>query len=264
MRLHRFFSHETIPEQRVEKIEGKDRKSTNNLITHKLANDQWRRVFRFGPGDRVILFDGSANDYVCEIKEYQGGNAHDGGEVILKIIEVNRNNVKPIRDVSLYAAIVKKDTFEWIAEKATELGVSNIVPVVAERSEKKNLNMERLEKIVIEASEQSGRSTVPSVHSVIDLNEALTDIVKRKQPAIVFDPSGVLFSEKDFGEVGDVGGAGKNRDARTTAVFIGPEGGWSADELKTFEKSGIKILSLGPQILRAETAVVAALSRLVF
>ena len=254
MRLHRFFSNDPV----VPTIESGNQNDRNDLITRSSATAQWKKVFRFGPGDRVILFDGSGRDFTCEILEYKGGNGNGEGETVLKIIESHENNVKPRCDVSLFAAVVKKDTFEWIAEKATELGVSDIVPVIAERSEKKSLNVERLEKITIEASEQSGRGTVPRIHTVIDLPDALAEITKRKQPAIVFDPSGVKFSQKYFAafDVAD--------DGVSVVVFIGPEGGWSESELELFRQSGIPVLSLGPQILRAETAVVAALSQFVF
>jgi 16S rRNA (uracil1498-N3)-methyltransferase len=127
--------------------------------------------------------------------------------------------------------------------------------VIAERSEKKNLNAERLEKIVIEASEQSGRGTVPTIHPVVAFSEALADVVKRKLPGIVFDPSGTKFSQNDFADF--------SVDANI-AAFIGPEGGWSPDEIAAFKQANIPVLSLGQQILRAETATVAALSRLVF
>jgi 16S rRNA (uracil1498-N3)-methyltransferase len=254
MRLHRFFSHDPI----VSTIESGNQNDTSDLITQKSATAQWKKVFRFGPGDRVVLFDGTGRDFTCEIIEYKSGNGNRDDETILKIIEVCENNVKPRCSVSLFATLVKKDTFEWITEKATELGVSDIVPVIAERSEKKNLNKERLEKIAIEASEQSGRATVPEIHPVIGFADAVVDVVKRKRPAIAFDPSGIKFSEKTFADFGNSDSTG------SIAVFIGPEGGWSPGELNAFKKAGIPILSLGPQILRAETAAIAALSRLVF
>ena len=252
MRLHRFFS----PQEILQTIGSGNQNVTSDLITRSSATAQWKKVFRFGPGDCVILFDGTGKDFTCEILEYKGENGKEEEETVLKIIEVRENNVKPVRNVSLFASIVKKDTFEWIAEKATELGVSDITPVIAERSEKKNLNMERLEKITVEASEQSGRGTVPTVRQAVPFFDAvgkvLAESAKRKQPAVAFDPSGIKFSQKAFEALADV------------AVFIGPEGGWSSDELAAFKKADIPVLSLGPQILRAETAVVSALSRLVF
>jgi len=250
MRLHRFFSNDPV----VPTIESGNQNDRNDLITRSSATAQWKKVFRFGPGDRVILFDGSGRDFICEILEYKGGNGDSDEETVLKIIESHENNVKPRCNVSLFAAVVKKDNFEWIVEKATELGVSDIVPIIAERSEKKNLNTERLEKITVEASEQSGRGTVPRVHVVISLEDALAEIKKRKQPAIVFDLSGIKFSQKDFDVFVD----------SDIVIFIGPEGGWSENEINLFKQTGVQVVSLGPQILRAETAVIAALSRLVF
>ncbi|NDE68149.1 RsmE family RNA methyltransferase, partial [bacterium] len=135
-------------------------------ITHYLGSDQWRKVFRFKAGDKVILFDGSGFDFLCEIQSYTA-NTQGRGEkssescAEVKILEVMNNVVVPVRETSLFCAVLKKDTFEWVVEKATEMGVSRIVPVLAERSEKKNLNIERLQKIIIEASEQSGRGTLP-------------------------------------------------------------------------------------------------------
>lgn len=79
------------------------------------------------------------------------------------------------KDVWLCMAIVKKDNFEWIVEKGTEIGVNHFVPVVAERSEKKDLNMERLIKIAREASEQSGRGTVPEIHPVMTLEDIFSN-----------------------------------------------------------------------------------------
>jgi RsmE family RNA methyltransferase len=94
------------------------------------------------------------------------------------------------------------------------------------------------------------------------LAEVLKDTrIVSNSSAIVFDPSGRKFTEDDF-TIGK-GGEGKHKDD-TVAVFIGPEGGWSSEELELFKKVGLPILSLGPQVLRTETAVVAVLSRLVF
>lgn len=251
MRLHRFFS----PEKILYTKENRDQNDTSDLITRKSATAQWRKVFRFGPGDRVVLFDGTGVDFVCEILEYKGKNGSLDQSTVLKIIECHENNVKPTCRVSLFVAVVKKDTFEWITEKATELGVSDIVPMVAERSEKKNLNIKRLEKIVIEASEQSGRGYLPRIHSVENFKDVLAEIKEKKQQIMAFDPTGVKFSKENL--VIDV-------NSFEVVVFIGPEGGWSERELSDFKRENVPIFSLGPQILRTETAVVAVLSLLVF
>jgi 16S rRNA (uracil1498-N3)-methyltransferase len=197
--------------------------------------------------ERVIVFDGSGYDFVCEIQEYQGS------EVVLNILEKKLNSTKPLHHVVLYAAIIKKDNFEWIVQKATELGVSDIVPVLSDRSEKKNINTERLEKIIREAAEQSGGGILPRLHQVVSLRELLSSkslLGGMVSSAVVFDPTGEKLSargpEKIYGSVG---------------LFIGPEGGWSAEEISAFKKAGVAVRSLGPRILRAETAAVAALAQ---
>ncbi len=157
----------------------------------------------------------------------------------------------PTRKIRLFTALVKKDNFETIAEKATELGVTDVIPVLAERSEKKGLNEKRLKKIVIEASEQSGRGDVPAIHAVIDLKMAIESLGEDAR-AVAFHTEGELFDRKDVPNDEDV------------SVFIGPEGGWSPDELDMFHKHDVPVRCLGPQVLRAETAVIAALSQVVF
>ncbi|MBP6858982.1 MAG: RsmE family RNA methyltransferase, partial [Candidatus Pacebacteria bacterium] len=122
MRLHRFYISEKIGLQ-------------TEIIVHSadLVN-QVRRVFRLKTGDSIVIFDGSGSDYECRIADFSEKS------ITLDIQNASRSRFMPSRKVYLYAAMVKKDTFEWIAEKATELGVTHIIPVMAERSEKKNIN----------------------------------------------------------------------------------------------------------------------------
>jgi 16S rRNA (uracil1498-N3)-methyltransferase len=236
MKLHRFFSPEKIDDGMSQMV--------GSSIAYTDASHQWQKVLRFNRGERVILFDGSGYDVVCEIEDYQGQT------VVLRVVEKKENKIKAVRKIVLYAALVKKDTFEWIVQKATELGVSDIVPVLAERSEKKNINSGRLEKIIIEAAEQSGRGTLPRLHAEISCKEALSG---NHPQSILFDPLGKKITAEEIKNMPD-----------TIGVFIGPEGGWSPHEIKAFEDAGIVVRSLGPQILRTETAAVAALAQFVF
>jgi len=265
MRLHRFFARNLSVSKQAPQFGGHSGTNSKeivegSIITYAHDTHQWQRVFRYGQGDRVILFDGSGNDYVCEILAFPGEINGVTTGAVLRVVEVRVNTIKPDRQVILVVALVKKDTFEWIVEKATELGVAEIIPVLAERSEKKSLNTERLEKVLIEAAEQSGRGDVPVLHGVMDVVEVLKnkEIISRE---IVFDPSGRKFIEEDFAMKSS--NLEKNKDDRVT-VFVGPEGGWSPEELELFKESSLPILSLGPQILRTETAVVAVLSKIVF
>lgn len=234
MRLHRFYISETIGSRTEIKIDSAE------------LSNQLRRVFRLTSGDSIIVFDGSGLDYECDIIDIKTSS------VTIRPIRSSRSRTMPNRDVILYASITKKDTFEWIVEKATELGVTRIVPLMAERSEKKNLNMERLNKIAVEASEQSGRGTVPVITPIVEFGELFgSEYFDKEATNIVFHTECPVF---DRGRTSRV-------DLDHTGVFIGAEGGWSVKEIEMFHTHGIQVRSLGTQILRAETAVIAALSK---
>jgi 16S rRNA (uracil1498-N3)-methyltransferase len=161
---------------------------------------------------------------------------------------------QPGLDVSLLLSVVKFDMFEWAIEKATELGVTTIVPLAAARSEKALLSAvakraQRWEKILLEASQQSRRVRVP----------VLAELTK---PEIAFgshkDGLRAMLSERtgapSIRKVLD----GQRQDKATLA--IGPEGGWTDFEFETSRRSGFQEVSLGKLILRTETAVIAALA----
>ncbi len=230
MKLHRFFIEEKLINKQ------------NITITRGDIINQLKNVFRFIKGDRIILFDNSGYDFLFSIDGFNNDS------VSLSLIEKRENIVIPTRETFLFASLVKKDNFEWIAQKATELGVSHIIPIASDRSEKKDLNMDRINKIIIEAAEQSGRGTLPILYEVTDLATALSSYGHVK--SIAWDPSATKFKPND---VVDCIGA-----------YIGPEGGWSSQELALFDEHGIQVKSLGPQILRSETAVIAVISQLVF
>ena len=253
MRLHRFYISEKIGSQKELVIDSAE-----------LVN-QISRVFRLRTGDRVILFDGSGSDFECEICEdsidTRGKRAGGVKSIRLVVREVSPSGYMPARKVVLYQAIIKKDKFEWVVEKATELGVTDIIPVLAERSEKKSLDQKRLQKIAIEASEQCGRGDVPVIHSAISRRfipshierdlEKFSD-ASSQNVAIHLEGEEFSFSRRGLEE---------GSQLQPLALFIGPEGGWSPAELEMFHKQKIQICSLGKQVLRAETAAIVALSK---
>ena len=159
----------------------------------------------------------------------------------------------PVQAVTLYLALIKFDRFEWAVEKATELGATRIVPVAATRSERGlfeggQKRVERWRRIAHEASEQSRRLQIPEVDAPVKMSVALSDNSAHRfwcderpgAPALVqaFEPV-----------AGD-----------STALLIGPEGGWNDSEREQFTAAGWRGVSLGPLVLRAETAVCSALA----
>lgn len=225
MRLHRFFVEERIPE------------AGEFLITKETLLNQWRNVLRMEAGINVVLFDGRGDESLCGIVSLTKKDAR------VKILE-KKAGLVPARKVTLYMALIKRDNFELVLEKATELGVSRIVPVQADRSEKKGMNYERAQKILREASEQSGRATVPTLGEVVGLEKIPSDGL------VVFDPQGEVSAREFFATY----------TSAPVSILIGPEGGFTDDEMGLFRARNIPIVTTGAQILRAETAAIVALT----
>lgn len=232
MRLHRFYVETPIT-------------SDNFDITDKDLVHQWKKVFRYNVGSQVIIFDGTSTDYLCMISSIRNLGATVG------VLKKNKTaDVSERKNIWLCMSLIKKDNFDLVLQKATELGVNHIVPIICEHSEKRKLNMERMKKIAIEASEQSGRGDIPVVHNTQTLQEVFqTGILPQEK--IVMHPGGITF--KQYRD---------STNAVSQAVFIGPEGGFSDKEIALFKSYNIQIVSLGSQILRAETAGIAVSSLL--
>ena len=156
-------------------------------------------------------------------------------------------------DLTLYLALIKFDRFEWAVEKATELGVTRIVPVAAVRSERGlfeggQKRAERWRRIAQEASEQSRRLRVPEVDAPVKIGQAVSDASVHR-----------FWCDERPGAV-PLARAFQPTPNDSTALLIGPEGGWTDAEREQFEASGWQGITLGPLVLRAETAVCAALA----
>ena len=216
--------------------------------------------------------EGDAAQHLGRVLRAQQGQVYelsDGQRVRLGRIEkVTRDRVEfslleeipvhpPTLDVTLLLSVVKFDAFEWAIEKATELGVSTIVPLAAARSEKALLaaagkRAERWKKLLAEASQQSRRVRVPALR-------------EQTQPARAFSAHAaavtILLSERpDARPLREILQA--EPPSKQAALAIGPEGGWTEAEFAIAQASGFREASLGKQILRTETAVVAALASL--
>jgi 16S rRNA (uracil1498-N3)-methyltransferase len=162
----------------------------------------------------------------------------------------------PSVDVKLLLAVVKFDAFEWALEKATELGVSTIVPLAAERSEKALLTAaakraERWKKILLEASQQSRRVRVPRLQNLRLIDDALSD-----------DTDGARLCLSERPEAPSLKRVISDVKAQSATLAIGPEGGWTDRELEVARQNGFREVSLGRLILRTETAVIAAMASL--
>lgn len=206
-----------------------------------------RDVMRLSQGDSVAIFNGERGEWLATIAKAQKRT------VELKIEKLVRPPVTP-RDLWLLFAPIKRTPLEWLLEKATELGATRLVPVLTDHTQVRSLNIERLESIVIEASEQCERLDVPQLVAPLPLAQILTSWNASRHLLVGLERAEgePLKSLRHFAEhMADL----------PCALFIGPEGGFSDKEKQLFTRqSFIKPYTLGTQILRAETAALASLA----
>ncbi len=198
---------------------------------------QMRQVLRLKERDKIILFNGRGTELLCEIEKWERDAA------ILKRKEFLENKNEPERKIILYCALLKKENFEWVCQKATEVGVKELWPILAKRVVKLGFKKERAEKIIKEAAEQSGRAEIPILGGLITFKEAI-EKAKENKLNLFFDSTGQPFTQ-----------VLKNLP-KTVGVFVGPEGGWDEEELKKAKEAKFRIVSLGKLILRSETAAI--------
>lgn len=159
-----------------------------------------------------------------------------------------------LSDITLLLAIFKFDRLEWAIEKCTELGVARIIPVMARRTEvhlakAAEKRVERWRRIAVQASEQSRRTAVPAIDDPVKLSR---EFLSR------FSSTRIVLSERE--ENATLRELVDRNDSESLALAVGPEGGWTSEELQMFSECGWLSASLGPTILRAETAAIAALA----
>jgi 16S rRNA (uracil1498-N3)-methyltransferase len=154
---------------------------------------------------------------------------------VSELVEKERN--ESYKKISLFFCIPKKDKFELILEKCTEIGVTDFYPVISDRTIKTNINEERSKKIIEEASEQAQRIDTPTLHEIQNLD----DIVKEYRPT-VFDVEGEPFQKDESGSIQN--------------ILIGPEGGFTLRELELFKNSRLDTFKLGETVLKTETAAI--------
>lgn len=192
------------------------------------------KVLRYKIGYKLVVFDGSGYDYECSVREI--GKDY----VVAGIDTVTPNDTEPGVAVRLFQCITKPDKMDFIVQKAVELGISEIVPVLTARSEK-TVNSEKLERVAISAAKQCGASRLPKISSPVVLDEIAVENL-------------LIFAYE--GE--------KSRTLRDVALakfkridlLVGPEGGFTELEAQQIADKGALTVSLGKRILRAETASV--------
>ncbi len=205
---------------------------------------QTGKVLRMKKGDEFHVFDEKGKEQLVKIVEL------NKRKIVGKVIQSVKNDSESKLNVSLYQAIPKKPAlFELIVQKATEIGVNEIFPLITQRTEKRRMSkFERMQLIAIEASEQSGRTHIPLIRHPVNLEDAL--------PKMTNAYIGYEYDDGDFLSKYEKT-MYKKKDIQ---IIIGPEGGFSEEEVDKAVKAGVHPFTLGKRILRTETASIAALS----
>lgn len=211
------------------------------------------KVLRLRAGEEITLFDGSGDDFRARIErlDARGGEA----QVLERLAGAPESRTR----VHLYQSITKGERFEWLVEKATELGVASVTPLITARSvvktERGTERADRWRRIAIEAAEQCGRSVVPDLRSPREFDESVSEA------------SGVLLLpyESANASAPNIRAALDARidelfAAGEVSMFIGPEGGYEAAEVERAASSGATVVTMGPRVLRSETAGIVALT----
>ena len=212
-----------------------------------------KNVLRMSCGDNIIICDGCKMDYEACIESIEKD------KIVTSIIATKPSNTEPPIDVTLFQGLPKSDKMDLIIQKCVELGIKTIVPVITERSVVKISSQKdaedkltRWRRICLEASKQCDRGIIPEIKSPIKFNKALEEVKNFSINLIPYE------NEKTY-KLNESLHAFKGENP-SVSIFIGPEGGFSDEEIKLARLKGINSVSLGPRILRTETAGIVVLS----
>ena len=239
--MHRFFAE---PSQ----INGNTITVTGDDVNHI------SRVLRLKCGDEIEVCDKNKTDYLCEILEISKT------EVVLNIVKKYANNNESDIDVTLFQGIPKGDKMDDIVKKCVELGVKKIVPVSMKRTVVKVKSpypkTQRWERIMLEASKQCKRGIIPEISEPVSFDEML-EMLSLKESLNILP-----YENEDTVSLKTV--LKENSSFKNINIIIGPEGGFDDDEVKSARQNNIYTVTLGPRIMRCETAPIAAVSAVMY
>jgi len=210
------------------------------------------KVLRLKPGDDIIVCDGECMDYECTV-ERAGKD-----EMICRVREARPSASEPRQRITVFMALPKGDKMDFIVRKTVELGVSRICPFISRncvsRPDDTEKKVERWRRIAAEAAGQCGRGRVPRVEDIINVNDAFAQAAR--------DNTALFFYENET-HMG-IREALAQGIGQTVSIVIGSEGGFDPSEAQAAVEAGLTSVSLGPRVLRCETAPLAALTLVMF
>ncbi len=246
--MHRFFVHDTG-------LELQQTSSGSVLTLSEKVAHQVRDVLHMHSGEQLVLLDNSGEEFVAEIIRTER-----------KIVEVQIVERRPGKSESpvsiiLCQGLLKSARFEWILEKGTELGVSVFSPILCRRStagleDAGPAKIQRWQRIIQEATEQCGRSRLPSLLPIRPLKQAINEIPHNALALIPWEEEHTQSLHNAL--------QAQKQQQKTVVLFIGPEGGLTSEEITLAQQHGVQSVTLGQRILRAETAALAAVANVMY
>ncbi len=240
--MHRFFVPKDAIKQNKATLSGSD--------VHQI-----RDVLRLSEGSDIELLDGTGNIYAAKIKKLKKDEAS------CDIISYRESKSEPNIQITVIQSLPKGPKMDMIVQKMTEIGAHKIIPVISERTivklseEKEEKKVLRWQKIAKEASEQSARGIIPHVEEIKTFEKAIED-------AKNYDLALIPWEMEDKATLKNT--LNKNKKAGNIVIAIGPEGGFSKDEIEKAKKAGFISISLGKRILRTETAGIVVLAEILY
>lgn len=220
--------------------------SESNVIVSADEAKHIKNVLRMKEGDTFIAFDGTGSDYSCRITKV-------GVEIEAQVLSVSFNKSEPNINVTLYQAYPKSAKMEEIVQKAVELGVHRVVPFISQRCVKRPEDASRLRRVALAAVKQCGRSVLPVVDDVLRFDSAFSLMQKHDKLIVCWE------EERETPLKMALAG-----NAENIGVVIGPEGGLEAAEVEKMRGAGGVSVTLGPRIMRTETAGIAVLAAIFY
>ena len=203
------------------------------------------KVMRVKEGERFILFNKNA-EWSAKIKQIKKS-------IVEFIVTEKLRKKENIKEIWLAFSPIKSNYFSFMIQKATELGVTKFIPIIFDRSIVRKINNKRLEKIIIESTEQSNRINVPILEKIQNLKNFLNDI--EKSTSLIFTDLNATEKKLEINKA----------DIQPLCIIIGPEGDFSEDERKQILKfKGVKPIKINENILRSETAAISTLSIIIY
>ncbi len=240
--MHRFF----VAPELVQRLD------SEIPLPRELAH-QLRDVLHLQVGEQLVLLDNSGDEILASIA------SASKSAVDVRLIERRAGKNESSVRIILCQGLLKSARFEWVLEKGTELGVSVFSPILCRRSmsgleDTSPSKMQRWQRIITEAAEQSGRARLPALLPIRPLTHALNDIPPGALALMPWEEERALTLRDAL----------KSSSSSTVIIFIGPEGGLTIEEVKQAQQRGVQVVSLGSRILRAETAALAAVTSVMY